>query len=94
MWEKNLKENGDVYMYDWVTLLYNRNYHSLVNYTIIKLQNNNNRIIILSGQQLVVLYLKNKNLQATRFSSLFCSFFFLIFILLCLSHFVLFLQLL
>ena len=31
MWEKILRENGYVYMYDWVTLLYGRNYHNLVN---------------------------------------------------------------
>ena len=31
MWEKNLKENGYVYMYDRITLLYSRNYHNLVN---------------------------------------------------------------
>ena len=31
MWEKNLRENGYVYMYDWVTLLYSRNDHNLVN---------------------------------------------------------------
>ena len=30
MWEKNLSENAYVYMYDWVTLLYSGNYHSLV----------------------------------------------------------------
>ena len=33
-----------------------------------------NRVIPLSGQLLVMLYLKNKNLQATRFLSLFFSF--------------------
>ena len=38
MWEKNLRENGQVYMYGWVTLLYGRNYHNLVNYTAIKLK--------------------------------------------------------
>ena len=31
MWENNLRENGYVYTYDWVTLLYSRNYHNLVN---------------------------------------------------------------
>ena len=31
MWEKNLKENGCVYMYNQITLLYSRNYHNLVN---------------------------------------------------------------
>ena len=28
---KESEENEYVYMYDWVTLLYTRNYHSLVN---------------------------------------------------------------
>ena len=27
---KNLRENGYANMYDWVTLLYSRNYHNLV----------------------------------------------------------------
>ena len=31
MLEKNLRGIGYVYMYDWVTLSYSRNYHSLVN---------------------------------------------------------------
>ena len=31
MWEKNLTENEYVYMYDWVTWLYSRNYQSHVN---------------------------------------------------------------
>ena len=31
MWGKNLKENGYVYMYNPITLLYSRNYHNLVN---------------------------------------------------------------
>ena len=31
IWEKNLKENGCVYMYNWITLLYSRNYHNTVN---------------------------------------------------------------
>ena len=30
-WEDNLKENGCVYIYKWITLLCSRNYHSLVN---------------------------------------------------------------
>ena len=30
MWEKNLKENGCVYMYNWITLLYSRNYLNIV----------------------------------------------------------------
>ena len=30
MWEKNLSKNGYMHMYDWVTLLYSRNYHNLV----------------------------------------------------------------
>ena len=30
MWEKNLKENGCVSMYNWITLLYSRNYNNLV----------------------------------------------------------------
>ena len=30
-WEKNLKENGCVYTYKWVTLLCNRNDHNIVN---------------------------------------------------------------
>ena len=29
-WEKNLRENGYVYMYDWIILLYSRNCHNLV----------------------------------------------------------------
>ena len=29
--KKNLKENGGVYMYNCIILLYNRNYHNLVN---------------------------------------------------------------
>ena len=29
MWEKNLKKNGCVHMYDWITLLYGRNYHNI-----------------------------------------------------------------
>ena len=28
---KIIRENGYVYIYDWVTLLYSRNYHNLVN---------------------------------------------------------------
>ena len=28
---KNLKENGYVHMYNWITLLYSRNYHNIVN---------------------------------------------------------------
>jgi len=31
VWEKNVKENGCVYMYNWITLLYSRNYHNIVN---------------------------------------------------------------
>ena len=31
IWEKNLKGNGYVYMYDWIPLLYSRNYHNIVN---------------------------------------------------------------
>ena len=31
MWEKNLKKNGYVYMYNYITLLYSRNYHNIVN---------------------------------------------------------------
>ena len=31
MWEKNLREDGCVCMYDWVTLLCSRNYLDLVN---------------------------------------------------------------
>ena len=31
MWEKNLKEKGYVYMYNWTTLLHSWNYHNLVN---------------------------------------------------------------
>ena len=39
MCEKNLNENGDVYINDWITLLYSRNYHNLVNqHTSIKLK--------------------------------------------------------
>ena len=30
-WEKNMKENGCVYMFNCITLLYSRNYHNLVN---------------------------------------------------------------
>ena len=29
--EKNLKKNGCVYVYNWITLLYSRNYHNIVN---------------------------------------------------------------
>ena len=28
MWEKNLKENGCIYMYNGISLLYSRNYHN------------------------------------------------------------------
>ena len=31
MWEENLKENGCMYMYNLITLLYNRNYYNIVN---------------------------------------------------------------
>ena len=31
MWEKNLKNNGCVFMYNWITLLYSRNYRKLIN---------------------------------------------------------------
>ena len=31
MWEKDLKENGWVYMYNWITSLYSRNYHNIIN---------------------------------------------------------------
>ena len=31
MWEKNLKEEGCVYMYNWITLFYSRNYHNIGN---------------------------------------------------------------
>ena len=31
MWEKNLKENGGVYVYHRITFLYIRNYHNIVN---------------------------------------------------------------
>ena len=31
MWEKNLKENACVYMDNWITLLYSRNYPNIVN---------------------------------------------------------------
>ena len=31
MWEKNLKENECVYVYNWITLLYSRNDHKIVN---------------------------------------------------------------
>ena len=30
-WEKSMKENGCVFMYNWITLLYIRNYQSIVN---------------------------------------------------------------
>ena len=30
-WKKNLKENGGVYMDHWITFLYRRSYHNLVN---------------------------------------------------------------
>ena len=52
-----------------------------------------NRVILLSGQLLVMMYLKNKNLQATR-DCFLCSFLFLVFVPLCFSHFVLLSQLL
>ena len=29
-WEKNLKEKGCIYMYNWITLLYSSNYHNIV----------------------------------------------------------------
>ena len=29
-WEKNLKKNGCVYTYNWITLLYSKNDHNLV----------------------------------------------------------------
>ena len=31
MWEKTLKKNRHVYMYNWITLLYSRNYYNIVN---------------------------------------------------------------
>ena len=31
MWEKNVKENGSEYIYNWISLLHSRNYHNLVN---------------------------------------------------------------
>ena len=31
MWEKNLKKNGYVYMYNWIILLNSRNFHNIVN---------------------------------------------------------------
>ena len=31
MWENNLKENGCVFMYNWITSLYSRNNHNIVN---------------------------------------------------------------
>ena len=31
MWEKNVKGNGCMYMYNWIYLLYSRNDHNLVN---------------------------------------------------------------
>ena len=31
IWEDNLKEYGCVYMYDWITLLYSRNWHNTEN---------------------------------------------------------------
>ena len=40
VWEENLKKNGCVYMYNWITLLYSRNYH---NYTSIKLEKNEDK---------------------------------------------------
>ena len=30
MWEKNLRKNGYVYMYNWITVLYSRNYKDTV----------------------------------------------------------------
>ena len=41
MWEKKLKENGYVNMYDGITLLYSRHNHNLINqlnYASIKLK--------------------------------------------------------
>ena len=36
---ERVRDNGYVCMYDWVTVLYSRNYHSIVNnYTSIKLK--------------------------------------------------------
>ena len=36
---ERVRDNGYVYMYDWVTVLYSRNYHSILNnYTSIKLK--------------------------------------------------------
>ena len=31
IWENNLKNNGCLYMYSWITLLYSKNYHNIVN---------------------------------------------------------------
>ena len=31
IWEKILKKNGCVYLYNWITLLYSRNCHNIVN---------------------------------------------------------------
>ena len=31
MWGKNLKKNGCMYVYNWITLFYIRNYHNIVN---------------------------------------------------------------
>ena len=32
IWEKNLKKNGCVNAYNWITPLYSRNYHNIVNF--------------------------------------------------------------
>ena len=37
MWKKNLKKNGCMYMYNWVILLYRRNYHNIANQLYLKL---------------------------------------------------------
>ena len=31
MCKKNMKKNGCVYMYNWITVLYNRNDHNIIN---------------------------------------------------------------
>jgi len=55
MWEKNLKENQCVYLYNWITLLYNKDCHDILNQLyfsrILKNEKKNKFPIMFGGNQ-------------------------------------------
>ena len=74
-WEKNLKENGCLFMYDWITLLYSRNYHNPVNQQHFNKTNLKIKKIKISLILFFPLYTFNFHIPIRYFWSIFLFFF-------------------